>query len=102
MHPIEFEEWRLFFELEPPESIRHDMRAAMLAAVYANSKRDPRKRPKAFELTDFVVRFGDDIPTPTRKQTWQEQKAAFMALVGAYKAAPKTTRPEPTRRPRTR
>jgi hypothetical protein len=47
-------EWMAYYDLEPFGEERADFRAAMLASLYANSQRDPKKQ-KPFEMSDFML-----------------------------------------------
>lgn len=53
MSSAELTEWALFFEIEPLGG-DDEWRAGMLASTIANVNRDPDKRKKAFEPTEFM------------------------------------------------
>lgn len=77
----EFLEWVTFFELEPFDQEREDLRAASICAAVANSVRNHKKRPKAFVPADFVLSFGDH---KRPKQTWQEQKQIGQMMAAMF------------------
>jgi len=58
------------------------MRAALVACLIANANRDPEKHPEPFEITDFLLKFGDQ--QESKKQTWQEQLAIVEMLNIAF------------------
>lgn len=62
----EFAEWLAYERLEPFGPERDDLRAALVAAVIANVNRDPKKRRKPYEVSDFMPKF-DRGPEPERK-----------------------------------
>lgn len=49
----ELTEWMAFFELEPWGSEIEDHRFGVVASTIANVHRDPKKRSKPYEPTDF-------------------------------------------------
>jgi len=49
----ELTEWMAFFELEPWGSEIEDYRFGVVASTIANVNRDPKKRSKPYEPTDF-------------------------------------------------
>ena len=60
----EFIEWQAYYTLEPWDEVRADWRAGMLASVYANVNRDPKK--KASKPSDFMPTF-----RPNQADDWQ-------------------------------
>lgn len=50
----EFSEWMAFYRLEPWGTAIDDWRFGMLAAMIANTNRDPKKQRKPFEAQDFM------------------------------------------------
>lgn len=98
-----FTDWMQFAALEPFGDNRADYHAALIAMVIANVNRDSKRKPQPFKINDFLLRWKEantDIAGtahPPRKQTWQEQKALFLAIAKAYA----TKEPAPVkRRPR--
>lgn len=65
----EFQEWQVYYTLEPWGTEPEDRRAALVASTIANVNR-PR-RSKAFRVDDFMPRYG----RKPKRQTWQEQLA---------------------------
>lgn len=82
-------EWQIYLELEPPESYRADIRDARLIKTLLDLTRDSKKYPQSpYKLEDLLLRFGDSAPAgPTRKQTWQEQKALLFGYAKEQGAA---------------
>jgi len=52
----ELTEWAVFFGLEPWGTEVEDWRAALIASTIANSYRDPKRRRKPYEPSDFMPR----------------------------------------------
>lgn len=76
----ELSEWLAYERLTGPlGSSRHDQLTAMLAAVVANTARDPKARPRPFEARDFLPWDVADRPD----QTMEEQMEIFRALAEA-------------------
>lgn len=73
----QFRELEAFEELEPPESVRDDYRAASIATTIANVNRGAKQKP--YEMKDFVVKFVEP-EQPTKRQTPQEQLAILKIL----------------------
>lgn len=76
----ELTEWMAFFELEPWGSEIEDHRFGVVASMIANVNRDPKKRSKPYEPTDFFPRrdeqFEEDDPE-TSAAKWREFVSAF-------------------------
>ena len=51
--------------------------------MIANTNRDPEKHPEPFEITDFLLKFGEE-PAESKTQTWQEQLAIVEMLNIAF------------------
>ena len=64
------QEWMHFSQLEPFGEVRADMRSAYVMSVIANVNRDASRRPKPYEIKDFMLEFDKEA-----KQTWRQQKA---------------------------
>lgn len=79
----EFLGWSAYAELEPFGEERGDIRAALIATVLANINRDPKRRPQAFRLEDFMLKFDSEVARK-RPQTWQEKLAIVRAIAVAY------------------
>lgn len=80
----ELSEWQAYERLTGPLGPgRHDQLIAMLAAVVANTARDPKKRPRPFDGRDFLL--WDDAERP--EQTMEEQMELFRALAEASRRA---------------
>jgi len=77
----EFTEWFAFYTLEPWGYEVENWRSGLVAAMVANTARDPKKHRKPYQPEDFMPNM-----EPKRPQTWQalKQKAAmaFAALGG--------------------
>jgi hypothetical protein len=82
----QFLEWMAYSQLEPFDERRADARAASICSLLANIHRDPKKRSKPFELTDFLLAFDkdDQIAAQPQRQTWQQQKMIAQMIAIAY------------------
>ena len=63
-------EWMAFFMLEPWGTEVEDWRAALITSAVANGYRDPKKRRKPYEPSDFMPRY--EAPK-MQEQSWEEQ-----------------------------
>ena len=70
----ELTEWMAFFSLEPWGSEVEDWRAGLIASTIANVNRDPKKRRKPYEPSDFMPRY--EAPK-AQEQSWEEQARIF-------------------------
>lgn len=70
MSSRELTEWMAFFSLEPWGTEVEDWRAGLIASTIANSHRDPKRRRKLYEPSDFMPRY--EAPK-TQEQSWEEQ-----------------------------
>ena len=62
----EFAEWRVFDSIDPGEPRRSDIQAALISMIIANAH---RTKGRAFELEDFLLRFGEkERKFPTAKE----------------------------------
>lgn len=76
----ELSEWLAYYELEPFGEERADLRMGILASVFANANRDPKKG-RAFKPQDFIPSFEGKAK---KQQTPQEIYQAFRSwAVGA-------------------
>lgn len=66
----ELSEWWAFFQLEPFGEERADVRAAIVASTMANTARDPKRRRRPFQPSDFMPKFERKVK---KRQTWEEQ-----------------------------
>lgn len=70
MSSRELTEWMAFFSLEPWGTEVEDWRAGLIASTIANSYRDPKRRRKPYEPSDFMPRY--EAPK-VQEQSWEEQ-----------------------------
>lgn len=70
MSSRELTEWMAFFSLEPWGTEVEDWRAGLIASTVANSYRDPKRRRKPYEPSDFMPRYG---APKAQEQSWEEQ-----------------------------
>lgn len=82
----EFRDWQLFAELEPFGEERSDIRTASIVSTLANVNRDPKKRRQPYQMTDFLLRFGDAPEIKKPPQTWEQMKNIGMQMAKAYGA----------------
>lgn len=69
----QFNEWAMYAELEPFGEERADIRAGSIVKMLYDlfgRKRGQSTRP----LTDFIVKFGDQPASVSKKKSWQEMK----------------------------
>lgn len=78
----QFAEWIAYSQIERFDEVRADLRAASICAMLANIHRNTKKRAQPFNVSDFLLSFGEE--TPKRRQTWQEQKMIAQMIVAAY------------------
>jgi hypothetical protein len=78
----ELSEWRAYYELEPFGEERSDLRSGTIAAVVANTARDPKKRRRPYKASDFMHRF-DQEPGEERPR-WEAQLALVEQLNVAF------------------
>ena len=57
MSSREFAEWAAYYELEPWGDEYDALERATIAAMVANTARDAKKRPQAYQPQDFMARF---------------------------------------------
>ena len=67
----ELTEWAVFFSLEPWGAEVEDWRFGMLASVIANANRDPKRRRKPYEPSDFMPRRA--VQAEVEEQSVEEQ-----------------------------
>lgn len=77
-------EWMQYAKVEPFGERRADFRAALIACVIANTSRDPKKRPRPFEVEDFLLDFEveDPITTPETTDRMFGRLVAINELMG--------------------
>jgi hypothetical protein len=67
-----------YYEIEPWGEQRADLRAGIVASTMANTARDPKKKAKPFEASDFMPKFEPSDP---------QEPNALLAKVEAINAA---------------
>jgi len=86
MSSRQFEEWRIFFQLELSESEKMDYRFASIVQTLANSNRDRKKRANPYELKECVLLFGDSPRVEPRRRDWREMKAMAKSISREHNA----------------
>jgi hypothetical protein len=82
MTSSEFVEWLAHNETDPPEPIRQDYRAALVAHTVARAMGG--KSAQRLRLADFVLRFDrSDAPQLTTEQRTTRSKAYWSAVIAA-------------------
>jgi len=71
--------------IEPGEPTRADMQAALIAAMLANVNRDPKKKPVPFEISDFMLKFHDEVQD-TRRMSQKDIKQRLTIWKQDYSA----------------
>ena len=66
MSSREFAEWMAFGTLEPWGFESDNWRAALIAAMVANTVRDPKKKRKPYQPEDFMPQMGKDKEPPSQ------------------------------------
>lgn len=86
MPAIHLMRWQAYCELEPFGELRDDYRFASIVQAMYNLQRDPKQHPSPFELSEFVIQFGEpEGGTKTRGQkSWQQMKMLAEALSMAH------------------
>jgi hypothetical protein len=81
-------EWQHYARLEPFDETRADIRAAQITQILANINRDPKKHSEPFQLSEFILRFGEEddpiMSPPKPEQTWQEQMRIGRMIAESY------------------
>lgn len=77
MSSQELTDWMVYAQVEPFGEERADLRAALISSVIANVNRDPKKRSKPFDVTDFML-FREKAE-PTREDVTQQIATLFGA-----------------------
>lgn len=77
MSSQELTDWMVYAQVEPFGDERADLRAALVASVIANVNRDPKKKPKPFDIADFML-FRDKAEA-TREDVEQQIASLFGA-----------------------
>lgn len=77
----QFMGWSHYAGLEPFGEERADLRAGIVASVIANANRDRKKRPRPYEPTDFMPKFGkaQSSKEPITRERWEAMKARAKA-----------------------
>lgn len=86
----QFQQWLLYLDIEPIESLRADYRAAQIVSMLANINRDTKKRANPFTPEDFLLKFSTEEShkkEEPKRQSWQEQKMIAQMFSAAF--APK-------------
>lgn len=78
----ELSEWWAFYQLEPWGCETEDLRSGVVAATVANANRDPKKRYRAYQPTDFMPSRG--APAAREEQSWEEQARILEAWGRAW------------------
>lgn len=86
----ELSEWQAYERVTGPLGPqRGDHQVAMLAAVLANTARDPKKRSQPFTGRDFLLWADAD----REEQSMEEQMAMFRAMAAASARAERKAKP---------
>ena len=79
--------WRVYFALEPFGERRRDLRTGTLAALIANTNRDPKRRAQPFKPEDFFGSLSDSkkregARKPMMAEDWQAARKMFVVNYG--------------------
>lgn len=72
----ELTEWMAFYSVSPFGEERADVRAGIVAAVVANTHRNPKRRKKPYEVKDFMPKWG-------RREDTRETLMQKMSMIAA-------------------
>jgi hypothetical protein len=82
----QWQEWKLYAEMEPFGEDREDARTGMIVQVLANAHRDSKRRRKPYSLEECVpVPSGDAFGPRVGRKSWQDLKATAM-MIAAFKS----------------
>jgi len=71
---LELSEWMAYAQLEPFGEERADLRAGIVASVFANANRDPKKKGHPYQPKDFMP----DFDAESEEQKSPEEIYAMM------------------------
>ncbi len=80
MTPAEFQEWKVYFNIEPFGARRADIHAGLIASVIANVNRDSKTKPEPFSIEDFMLFERQYVPEETEEQAAMRLLAQSAAL----------------------
>lgn len=74
--------WRDYAEIEPFGEERADLRSGIVASVVANANRDPKRRPKPYQPSDFMpfINGPKDRRPLTDPGRWAQVKSQAKAM----------------------
>ena len=78
MSSEELSEWMAYARIEPLPAQRIDYLAAMVAAVIANTARDPKAHPRPFTIKEFLPRWA--ASSEEREMDWEALKRRAMLI----------------------
>lgn len=82
MSASEFEEWKLFYQIEPFGQMRADLRSGTVAAITANAHRDAKKRRKPYTARDFMAGYEFLEERPAGGSSLLDKVAAINSALG--------------------
>lgn len=77
----QFLEWQAYAKVEPFGSWWEAQQTASIISYMANRDRDVKKRPKLYEVKDFVLKIDDE---PVRVQSWKDHKLVASMITAAH------------------
>jgi Protein of unknown function (DUF4035) len=85
----EFAYWQVHYREDPFGEDRGDVRSAQVAAILANSNRDPKKRDKPFEVIDFMpyAKRRQDAEQKQREEQQEDEGAKVDPMTFAWLTA---------------
>lgn len=82
-----FTKWMIYARLEPFGADQDWLRAGTIAAVTANTMRDPDQRSEPYQATDFMPVIGGDDEEAQEPGTWVdmdvEDQVSFIEILNA-------------------
>lgn len=85
MSSPEFSEWAAFYTLEPWGYEMENWRVALIAAMVANTVRNPKKKRKAYQPEDFMPKEDAEPERPSQETLRAKMDMAMTAMGGRLK-----------------
>jgi hypothetical protein len=80
----EFQDWKIFYSIEPPRTVRAQYEAASICAAIVNVNRDKHHSPA--KLQDFLVEFKRrEIGEGTSAELLEKKMQAWHAMITGAK-----------------
>jgi len=87
MGASQFNDWKVYSELEPFDEERADLRAGSIVAAIANVNRNPKRKPTPYTTFEMALKFGDTPSLQVKRTGWQQMKETAKMIAAAYSGA---------------